>query len=122
MSRILVVDDDPEVRLAVEIILRRQGHEVAVAGDGREGLKKFNAHDYDLVVTDMLMPELDGIEMIQAIRHTNLATKILAMSGAKVMGNTELLGMAAVLGADKILKKPFSPDQLIDSVNSAVAS
>jgi CheY-like chemotaxis protein len=82
MTHILVIDDDPLVRYSVRTILEGAGHEVTEADNGRSGLESFRATRYDAVITDIIMPDMEGIETIRAIRALDRQMPVLAMSAA----------------------------------------
>ncbi len=117
MSKILVIDDDPMVRKAIERILDRKGYDVVMADDGRRGLKLFESEQPDLVITDIIMPEREGIETIRAIHKIRPGAKIIAISGGGRVGNVDFLTLAAKLGAREIIAKPFDPLELTRSVS-----
>lgn len=117
MSRILVIDDAPAARLTVQFMLEDCGHEVFLAGGGIEGLEQFAAHKVDLVITDILMPDLSGVEVINKIHEENEGFPILGITGG---GDSSLSGdvlSEAHRVASSILKKPFLQEELLDSVN-----
>lgn len=118
MARILVIDDDILVRMAIKAVLERAGHEVILASDGQAGMREYGSHAVDLVVTDMLMPEQDGIETILALRKTNPFIKILAISGGARINSQDFLPVAEKLGANASLRKPFGPDDLVAQVTA----
>lgn len=111
-ARILLIEDDPNALLAIEILLSHLGYTVETARNGREGLKKFRANAPDLVLTDIIMPEVEGIETIIAMRQLRPDAKIVAMSGGGPMNRESLLDMTVKLGATDSLAKPFDDDQL----------
>lgn len=118
MARILIIDDDAAVRMTIAAALRRQGHDVREASDGREGLLRFGEAAVDLVITDIVMPDKEGIETIMELRQLAPGIPIIAMSGS---GDSDLyLGMAARLGAAFTLSKPCSAERLIEVVNRAL--
>lgn len=117
-ARILVIDDDPAVLSTVRRILERAGHEVLDAQDGREGLSLARREDPDLIITDLIMPEMEGIETIRTLREELPGVKIIAVSGGGAMGPGTYLTDAEILGADRALAKPFTPAQLVDLVES----
>lgn len=118
MARILVIDDDSQVRMAIKAVLERAGHETILASDGRVGMREYETRAFDLVITDILMPEQEGIETILALRKTSPAVKILAISGGGRVGNQDFLLLAEKLGASGVLKKPFGPDELVAQVSA----
>ncbi|MBV8651865.1 MAG: response regulator, partial [Alphaproteobacteria bacterium] len=91
---IVVIDDDAMVRTAVTRILEAEGFQVALAGDGREGLKLMHSLQPRLVITDIIMPEMEGIETIREMRRERSDLKIMAISGGARMGNANFLDMA----------------------------
>ena len=112
MARIIVIEDEAAIRRLVTRILGRNGHEIREAANGRDGVALHRADPADLVITDLFMPEQDGIETIQQIREFAPATPILAMSGGGARGSTDTLADAELLGAHAVLQKPFSPEEL----------
>ena len=112
VARIIVIEDEAAIRRLVTRILNRSGHEVREAANGRDGVALHRADPAELVITDLFMPEQDGIETIQQIREFAPTTPILAMSGGGTRGNTDSLSDAELFGAQAVLQKPFSPDAL----------
>lgn len=117
MATILVIDDEPLVRRTVRMTLERAGHTVIEANNGREGEQKFAMQPVDLVITDILMPDQEGIETIRHLRRNNPGLKILAMSGGGRTGNQEFLAIAQKFGAAATIPKPFNSAQLIQVVD-----
>lgn len=115
MARILLIDDEDLVRSTLRYALERAGHGVSEAGNGREGMSALEGGDIDLVITDILMPEMEGIETIRAAKKARPDLKVIAMSGAAV-GAVDFLHLAARLGADEVLRKPFGARALIEAV------
>jgi len=123
MARILVIDDNADVRAVVADILVSAGHEVEVAEDGGGGIAIQRESPVDLVITDILMPEKEGIETIRDLKEEYPELKIIAMSGAGArLKGTSHLSAAKELGAHAVLRKPFTPDALLDVVEDALAS
>jgi CheY-like chemotaxis protein len=116
VALILVIDDSSAVRRFVGMALEAAGHTVIDAGDGQAGLALFHLQHPDLVITDMLMPVMEGIETIQEIRRSSRDTKIIAMSGSSGGSERLYLGAAQKLGADATLSKPFKPIELEQTV------
>ena len=121
MARILVIDDEAAIRQLIKRILARHGHELREAANGRDGVALFRAEPADLVITDLFMPEQDGIETIQQIRELAPATPVLAISGGGRQGTAEALVDAGLLGAQAVLEKPFSPDDLTVAIERLLA-
>lgn len=111
-GKILVIDDDQAMRGSIRRILEREGHQVSEAENGREALKLFRVEAPAVVVTDLIMPEMEGIETILELRALSEGVKILAVSGSE----PRLLDDAEALGADASLRKPFTVDQLRQAV------
>jgi DNA-binding response OmpR family regulator len=116
MARILVIDDDHAVRLTIQVFLERAGHEVICAADGEQGLRAFASDSPQLVITDIIMPNKEGIETIMQIRERDATIPIIAMSGGGRVGNADFLKMAARLGANEVLAKPFERQDLTAAV------
>ncbi len=113
MSKVLVIDDDRMVRETVKIILESAGHTVVLASNGREGLKTFAADTPDIVITDILMPEKEGIETIAELRRLKPDLPIVAISGGGRIGNMNFLKLAESFGANHTLTKPFEPEEIL---------
>lgn len=116
MARILVVDDDASMRALVKKILLPD-HEVVEAAGGEEALGVCRAHGADIVITDIIMPDRDGIETILEIRDRWPDTRIVAMSGGGAIDPDERLADARLLGADEVLRKPFGTAQLRQTID-----
>jgi len=121
-ARILLIDDDPDVLLAIEILLSHLGYTVETARNGSEGLKMFRANAPDLVLTDIIMPEQEGIETIIEMRRLQPNAKIVAMSGGGPMNRDSLLAMTLKLGASDTLAKPYDDEQLARVIERVMAS
>ena len=109
--KVLVIDDDDQVRRMATKILSAEGHEVIAAANGLQGVAQCRANRPALVVTDIIMPEQEGIETILTIRREWPQIKIIAISGGGV-GGIDVLQMARILGADDVLPKPFRAGDL----------
>lgn len=117
MARILVIDDDQAILEVIGSALRQLGHAVAIAVNGRAGLRALGTGRFDLVITDMLMPEMDGLETIRAIKGFDPTVKVLAITGGGAIDHGDLLNIAAKLGADAALFKPLRPPALLATVD-----
>lgn len=120
MNRILVIDDDPNVRQMICHMLEREGYEVDTAANGREGVEKFRANTPLLVITDIIMPEQEGIETIRQLRAQDPDCRIVAISGGGRIGPSDYLSMAKLLGATEAISKPFEKAQLLVAVRNAL--
>lgn len=114
MATILLVDDDDLFRGVVKDTLTRAGHDVRDAANGEHAMRDFREYRPQLVVTDIFMPEHDGIELIQELRRVEPTVKIVAMSGHA--GKVDFLRFAARLGAKRVLEKPFHEADLLEAV------
>jgi len=117
MARILLIEDDESVRTLLFLALVHVGHTVVEARNGREGLELFRQGGVDLVITDIVMPEKEGFEVLMKIRKKNPALKIIAISGGGLHNAAHYLQTAKLLGAAKVLAKPFSNETLMAAVN-----
>jgi CheY-like chemotaxis protein len=115
MPRILLVEDDERVRLVLKDVLESEGYEIQEASNGKEGLQSLASSQPDLILTDLVMPDTEGIEMIIKIRKSDPNVKIVAMSG-----DEDYLDLAKKLGADRTLTKPFSNPVLLAAVKAAL--
>ena len=112
MARILVIDDELVIRQALAIMLANVGHKVETAENGRAGLELLERESFDLVLTDILMPEMDGIEAMRKLRALPSPPKIVAMSGGVQLTREDFPRAAELLGADAALSKPFRAREL----------
>ncbi len=117
MARILVIDDNDTVRLSMRLALEDADHEVDEAPDGAAGLEHLRRHVPDLVVTDIFMPEKEGLETIDEIRRDYPAVKIIAISGGGRIEPQDYLDIAKQLGADRSLIKPFDIQLLVNTID-----
>lgn len=120
MARVLVIEDDTGVREALARGLTRAGHEILPAADGRRGLAEFERAPFDVVVTDINMPEMDGIEVITALRRLGSSVPVIAISGGGLLPKELLLSTASTLGAVEVIPKPFEMSALLEAVDRAL--
>lgn len=119
--KILVIDDDPLVRYTLTKILTNHGYDVITAVDGARGYACLGHENPAVVITDMIMPEQEGIETIIRIKRERPEIGIIAISGGGRYGNMDFLPMAQSLGADAILAKPFEADELLSRLRELSA-
>ena len=123
MARILVIDDDDAIRELFKKMLERAGHQVVDAFNGRDGIRKFVEDPAELVITDIFMPEKEGLETIRELRRVCPEVKILAVSGGiRAMNSTVSLGLAKSLGADRTVRKPVTKADLLTAVDDLLNS
>jgi DNA-binding response OmpR family regulator len=121
MARILLMDDDVQVTRALTTALEKDGHEVISATNGRRGIELLRRHTVDVVVTDIVMPDQEGLETITEIRRVWPSLPVIAMSGGGAGHAGEYLEMALMLGAKQALEKPFPMAALLAAVRDALA-
>lgn len=121
MARVLLVDDGESVRRVIARGLIGVGHEVDQAVDGREALSALSAGEYDLVITDMIMPEVNGADMIAELLKQRPGMKIIAISGGDMLEPEVYLRVARELGVVSYLSKPFMIDELVAEVGRLLA-
>jgi CheY-like chemotaxis protein len=122
MSSILVIDDEAEIRVLCSRILEQAGHRVIVAPDGNVGTRLYREHLPNIIITDIIMPEKEGIQTIIELRREFPAVKIIAISGGgQATTGATCLHLAKKLGAVKTLAKPFTKQELLDAVCEALA-
>lgn len=119
MLRVLVIDDEAMVRKIVRKMLERAGHNVVEAENGRLGIEQLKSTAFDLVITDIIMPEMEGIETLINVKRQRPETQVIAMSGGGRTGNVDFLQTAQKLGAAAILHKPFTMASLAGAVEEA---
>jgi CheY-like chemotaxis protein len=118
LATVLVIDDNAAVRATIEIVLRREGHDTVLAADGRKGIQLFQAGRFDLLIVDIFMPDMDGLETISLVHKQQSGIPILVISGyhSGVGPTPDFLNMATKLGAVYSLQKPFRPTDLSKAV------
>jgi DNA-binding response OmpR family regulator len=106
-KRILIIDDDKDLTHSLMELMQEEGYDVDIASNGRDGIRLQSKNPYNLIITDIIMPEEDGLEVIMWVRKTNPNTKLIAISGGGYFDSREYLLMAKELGASAVLCKPF---------------
>lgn len=118
MKRVLVIDDDFLCRAVLRQALEHEGYEVVEASDGAAGVRLYQETPVDLVITDIIMPEREGLEVIQTFRQLCATLKIMAISGGSHRLPGNFLPAAARLGAQRVLAKPIRRPELLDAVHA----
>jgi two-component system, response regulator, stage 0 sporulation protein F len=113
-ATILIIDDEERIRALLRTMLEAAGYEVSEAANGHQGLERYRQRPTDLIITDIAMPELNGLDIILALTRQFLHAKVIAISG--VGGEPNALDVAKLFGARRILHKPFSMPTLLDAV------
>ena len=120
MATILCIDDEESIRRLVQVALEVAGYRVLIADSGQHGLRLLEHQEVDLILVDIFMPDMDGLEVIRLLRKTRPASKIIAITGKP--GATNNLDIAKHLGAHDTLMKPFSLQELLDAVATQLQS
>ena len=120
MARILVIDDEELVRFTLKQALQKAGHEVLEAADGKDGVAVSKRSPVDLIITDIIMPEKEGVETIVELRRDDPDVKIIAISGGGRTGTTDYLELAQKLGSQRVLRKPFGRQELLEAVQETL--
>ncbi len=118
MKNILVIEDDDQIRALLRQILEREGYRVSDAPNGKKGIKLYRQQPADLVITDLIMPEKEGIETIIELKRDYPEVKILAISGGGKVNPETYLDMAEKLGATYAIKKPFGRGEILEAVQN----
>lgn len=122
MPLILVIDDEAQIRKMLKKLLESSGYDVIIAADGKEGVRIFHEKPADLIITDIIMPEKEGLEIISDLRKENPEIKVIAMSGGGKYVNSELcLRVAEGLGAKYVFPKPVKKNELLGAVRELLA-
>lgn len=122
MKRILIIDDDQHILLMLKKMLEKAGYEVDLASHGVDGLELFQKIQADLVITDIIMPEKEGLETIREMKRMRSDLKIIAMSGGGKISAENYLETAKIFGASLVLEKPFSQKTMVDAVIELLGS
>ncbi|MEI6214267.1 MAG: response regulator [Desulfuromonadales bacterium] len=122
MARILLIDDDAQLLKVMEITLQKSGHEIFPAPDGKVALNLLKTQPVDLIITDIVMPEADGIEVISSFIGTESRPPIIAISGgSQRLDPDSLLKLARAMKVDLAIAKPFTPLELLKAVDTVLA-
>jgi CheY-like chemotaxis protein len=118
MACILIVEDDKDLREMLKVSLLKRKYTVLEASNGNEALLRFKPQITDLVITDLIMPDEDGLKVIMKIKGIKPSIKVIAMSGGGKAGPGNYLNLAKALGADEIFPKPFSVNDLLKKIDN----
>ncbi len=122
MASVLIIDDDDMVRTMLLRTVTRGGHEAFGARDGVEGVARFREHPADLVITDIFMPNQEGLATIMELRRVKPDLKIIAISGGGARASLDVLPVAEALGAQRTLRKPFTPTDVMAAITEVLGA
>lgn len=127
MARILIIDDEKDIRVVLKEILRRAGYDADTAADAREGLELLGGGEIDLLITDVIMPGMDGVAVVEEVREKHPQIPIIVISGGGnaapmsyepgAIATTAYLESARKAGADRTLTKPFDRQEILDAIS-----
>ncbi len=120
MARVLLIDDEMPFRQTIAKFLTRAGYEVVEAENGQLGLRAFEQSKFDAIVTDIIMPDIEGLELIRTVRSIDPNIPVVAMSGGGRVSGMQPLKVAKILGASAVLYKPFERAQLLEAMAAAL--
>ncbi len=120
MAHILIIDDDVQMRSMLRQMLEREGYEVEEANNGKVALRAYKENPADLVITDIIMPEKEGLEIIRELRKDYPDVKVIAISGGGHISPDEYLHLAKAFGAQCVFAKPFERRELIEAVQELI--
>lgn len=122
MANILLVEDTSDLRVLLRFVLERLGHKVVEAGDARRAAEFLAQRQFDLLITDIVLPEADGLTLVRAAKAQNPCPRVIAMSGVGARFPAGItLKISEALGADAILYKPFHNDEFVEMVKAVLA-
>jgi YesN/AraC family two-component response regulator len=120
MPHILIIDDETQIRVMLRKLLESRGYTVSDAPNGKEGVKCYRDNPADLIITDIIMPEKEGLETIMELKKLYSDIKIIAMSGGGKNNPDEYLNLAKLLGAKQIFHKPIENQKLLDAIEKLI--
>ena len=122
MATILIIEDNDRLRRTLKLVVESAGHRVLEADEGTVGLQLQQEHQPDLVITDIIMPDKEGIETIMELRRLSADIPIIAISGSDMIGSVDFLHMAMELGANSAMRKPVGADDLLAEINKLLSA
>jgi YesN/AraC family two-component response regulator len=120
LKKILIIDDEPSIQKMLKRLLEKNEYDVIQAANGNEGIKKFKEYTPDLIITDLIMPEKEGLETIRELKKINPDVKVIAISGGGLNDPKMYLDLAAKFGAVKIFSKPVDNDRLLSAIKEVI--
>jgi DNA-binding response OmpR family regulator len=120
MKRILIIDDEPYILMMLKKMMERAGYEVELAENGMRGLELFREEAFNLVISDIIMPEKEGLGIIREMKQDRPELKIIAISGGGRVSADDYLNTAKLFGADRIFQKPFKQEEIVGAVRELI--
>ena len=120
MRKVLIIDDEPYILLMLKKMLEKAGYEVLLASNGKEGMALFEQHAADLVITDIIMPDKEGLEIILEMKRQRPDLKIIAISGGGRISPESYLECATHFGASRVFQKPFKQKELVAAIDELI--
>ncbi len=120
MKKILIIDDEEAIRQMVKRLVEKAGYTAELASNGEEGIMMIEEASFDLVITDIIMPRKEGIEIITAIRKDYPEIRVIAMSGGGRFTPEGYLRSAKILGADRVFTKPFNHREMMEAIDELI--
>lgn len=121
MEKILVIDDEPVIRIILKQLFEENGYDVCEASDGKQGIALFKKEKPDLVITDLIMPDEEGLEVMKKIKQMLPDAKIIAISGGGIGSAQVYLSLAKKMGASHVFEKPFDAKQMLATVQDMLS-
>jgi DNA-binding NtrC family response regulator len=121
MATILIIDDDKTIVRLLSDVMRNDGYDIFTASNGKQGIQLLSQYAVDLVITDLIMHEMDGMQVISNIKSYYEDIKIIAISGGGKTGPESYLPLAKIIGANEVIKKPFNINQLRTTVRQLLS-
>ncbi len=121
MARILIIDDEQAIRAFLRKMLEREGHEVVEASNGKEGMKEYRTRPADVVVTDIIMPEQEGIQTILELKKEYPNAKVIAISGGGFIEATQYLQIVKTMGVKHAFAKPFERSEILGALKELLS-
>ena len=122
MQKILIIDDEPHILMMLKKMMEKAGYDIDLASNGHEGMKMFQKSPSDLVITDIIMPEKEGLETIREMKRIQPELKIIAMSGGGKISAENYLETASIFGANRVIQKPFTQKEMVTAVNELMVA
>ena len=122
MQKILIIDDEPHILMMLKKMMEKAGYDIDLASNGHEGMKLFQKSPSDLVITDIIMPEKEGLETIREMKRIQPELKIIAMSGGGKISAESYLETASIFGANRVIQKPFTQKEMVTAVNELMVA